>query len=86
MKTYIVKVALRGISPMVWHRFRLSGETSLAAFRYIIQSAQGWPDDHLHQCRIILSDSPGHNFRLCFNKSESATLLLFTPLIGYAVI
>ncbi|MDE9545351.1 IS1096 element passenger TnpR family protein [Xenorhabdus bovienii] len=41
MKTYVVKVALRGISPMVWRRFRLSGETSLAAFHYIIQIAQG---------------------------------------------
>ncbi|MDC9598560.1 IS1096 element passenger TnpR family protein [Xenorhabdus anantnagensis] len=27
---------------MVWRRFRLSGETSLAAFHYIIQVAQGW--------------------------------------------
>ncbi|MDC9598556.1 hypothetical protein [Xenorhabdus anantnagensis] len=27
MKTYVVKIALRGISPMVWRRFRLSGET-----------------------------------------------------------
>ncbi|MCP9269731.1 plasmid pRiA4b ORF-3 family protein [Xenorhabdus sp. XENO-1] len=34
---------------MIWHRFRLSGETSLAAFHYIIQIAQGWQDDHLHQ-------------------------------------
>ncbi|WP_338885869.1 hypothetical protein [Xenorhabdus sp. TH1] len=41
MKTYIVKVALRRTSPMVWRRFRLSGETSLAAFHYIIQIAQG---------------------------------------------
>ncbi|MGV7960428.1 plasmid pRiA4b ORF-3 family protein [Photorhabdus tasmaniensis] len=56
MKTYIVKVALRGISPMVWCRFRLSGETSLAAFHYIIQIAQGWQDDHLHQFRIYAKD------------------------------
>ncbi|MCC8368442.1 hypothetical protein J8V57_19855 [Xenorhabdus sp. PB61.4] len=52
MKTYIVKVALRWSSPVVWCRFRLSGETSLAAFHYIIQLAQGWQDDHLHQFRI----------------------------------
>ncbi|WP_368666831.1 hypothetical protein [Xenorhabdus sp. PB62.4] len=49
MKSYVVKVALRGISPMVWRQFRLSGETSLAALYYIIQIAQGWQDDHLHQ-------------------------------------
>ncbi|WP_420806694.1 plasmid pRiA4b ORF-3 family protein [Photorhabdus heterorhabditis] len=47
-----MKIALRGISPMVWRRFRLSGGTSLAAFHYIIQIAQGWQDDHLHQFRI----------------------------------
>ncbi|MCC8385811.1 hypothetical protein J8V45_18320 [Photorhabdus laumondii] len=37
---------------MVWYRFRLSGETSLAALHYIIQIVQGWQDDHLHQFRI----------------------------------
>lgn len=37
---------------MVWRRFRLSGGTSLAAFHYIIQIAQEWQDDHLHQFRI----------------------------------
>ncbi|MCT8350059.1 plasmid pRiA4b ORF-3 family protein [Photorhabdus temperata] len=62
MKTYIVKVALRGISPMVWCRFRLSGETSLAAFHYIIQIAQGWPDDHLHQFRIY-----GKNYGISYS-------------------
>ncbi len=36
MKAYIVKMALCGVSPMVWHRFRLSGETSLAGFYFII--------------------------------------------------
>ncbi|MDC9613922.1 hypothetical protein PSI19_08530 [Xenorhabdus khoisanae] len=40
-----------GISPMVWRRFRLSGNTSLADFHYIILIAQGWHDDHLHQFR-----------------------------------
>ncbi|ETS30247.1 hypothetical protein PTE_03586 [Photorhabdus khanii NC19] len=38
MKAYIVKVALRGVSPMVWRRFRLSGETSLAAFTISFRS------------------------------------------------
>ncbi|CDH32747.1 plasmid pRiA4b ORF-3 family protein [Xenorhabdus bovienii] len=62
MKTYVVKVALRGISPMVWRRFRLSGETSLAAFHYIIQIAQGWQDDHLHQFRIY-----GKNYGISYS-------------------
>ncbi|MBS9441737.1 plasmid pRiA4b ORF-3 family protein [Photorhabdus heterorhabditis] len=62
MKTYIVKVALRGISPMVWRRFRLSGETSLAALHYIIQIALGWQDDHLHQFRIY-----GKNYDISYS-------------------
>ncbi|MDC9598333.1 plasmid pRiA4b ORF-3 family protein [Xenorhabdus anantnagensis] len=62
MKAYIVKVALRGISPMVWRRFRLSGETSLAAFHCIIQIAQGWQDDHLHQFRIY-----GKNYGISYS-------------------
>ncbi|NHB98171.1 plasmid pRiA4b ORF-3 family protein [Photorhabdus stackebrandtii] len=56
MKAYIVKMALRGISPMVWRRFRLLSETSLAAFHYIIQIAQGWHGDHLHQFHIYGKD------------------------------
>ncbi|WP_255430712.1 plasmid pRiA4b ORF-3 family protein [Xenorhabdus sp. TS4] len=37
---------------MAWRRFILSGETSLAALHYIIQIAQRWQGDHLHQFRI----------------------------------
>ncbi|WP_051870657.1 plasmid pRiA4b ORF-3 family protein, partial [Xenorhabdus bovienii] len=62
MKTYIVKVALQGISPMVWRRFRLSGGTSLAFFHYIIQITQGWQDDHLHQFRIY-----GKNYGISYS-------------------
>ncbi|WP_086110553.1 plasmid pRiA4b ORF-3 family protein [Xenorhabdus vietnamensis] len=62
MKNYIVKIALRGISPMLWRRFRLSGRTSLAAFHYIIQIAQGWQDDHLHQFRIY-----GKNYGISYS-------------------
>ncbi|MDE9541289.1 plasmid pRiA4b ORF-3 family protein [Xenorhabdus bovienii] len=62
MKTYIVKVALRGISPMVWRRLRLSGKISLTAFHYIIQIAQGWQDDHLHQFHIY-----GKNYGISYS-------------------
>ncbi|WP_422108870.1 IS1096 element passenger TnpR family protein, partial [Xenorhabdus bovienii] len=57
-----MKVALLGISPMVWHRFRLSGEISLAALHYIIQIVQGWQDDHLHQFRIY-----GKNYGISYS-------------------
>jgi hypothetical protein len=46
------KVAIRGISPMIWRRFQLSSETSLADLHHIIQISMGWDDDHLHQFKI----------------------------------
>ena len=56
MKIYIIKVALRGVSPMIWRRLRISGNTSLASLHYIIQIIQGWSDDHLHLFHICGKD------------------------------
>ncbi|EEK4519700.1 hypothetical protein GNM61_25020 [Salmonella enterica] len=33
---------------MIWHRLRISANTSLAALHYIIQIVQGWGDDYPH--------------------------------------
>ncbi|MEM6486477.1 MAG: plasmid pRiA4b ORF-3 family protein [Pseudomonadota bacterium] len=52
MNIYSIKVALRGISPMIWRRLRLAGTTSLADLHRIIQIAMGWNDDHLHHFHI----------------------------------
>ncbi|EFE3786641.1 plasmid pRiA4b ORF-3 family protein [Escherichia coli] len=49
MKVYVIKIAVRGVSPMVWRRLRIAADTSLAALHFIIQIIQGWGDDHLHQ-------------------------------------
>jgi hypothetical protein len=49
---YTIKIALRGVSPMVWQRLHLSGITSLAQFHHIIQLAMEWDDDNLHHFRI----------------------------------
>ncbi|PQQ40038.1 hypothetical protein C6H65_17495 [Photorhabdus luminescens] len=62
MNTYTVKVVLCHVRPLVWWRFRLSGETSLAAFHYIIQIAREWHDDHLHQFRIC-----GRNYGISYS-------------------
>lgn len=48
MKVYVIKIAVRGVSPMVWRRLRVAADTSLAALHFIIQIIQGWSDDHLH--------------------------------------
>jgi len=52
MKTYSIKVALRGISPMIWRRFRINGITTIADLHHIIQLSMGWDDYHLHRFRI----------------------------------
>ncbi|MUN04678.1 hypothetical protein GNZ04_20820 [Escherichia coli] len=52
MKVYVIKIAVRGVSPMVWRRLRIAADTSLAALHFIIQIIQGWGDDHLHQFHI----------------------------------
>lgn len=56
MQTYSIKVAIRGISPMIWRRFQLSDKTSLADLHHIIQISMGWDDEHLHQFRIYAKD------------------------------
>jgi hypothetical protein len=49
---YQLKVVLLGISPMIWHRLLVRGDSTIADLHYIIQIAMGWSDDHLHQFRI----------------------------------
>jgi len=56
MKNYFIKIALRGVSPMVWRRLRIPGDTSLAQLHVIIQKAYHWDDDHLHQFHIYGKD------------------------------
>ncbi|CAD5758136.1 prophage protein [Escherichia coli] len=56
MKVYVIKIAVRGVSPMVWRRLRVAADTSLAALHFIIQIIQGWSDDHLHQFHIYGKD------------------------------
>jgi hypothetical protein len=56
MKNYSIKIALRGVSPMVWRRLKVSGDTSLAALHYIIQIAYGWDDEFSHQFHIYGKD------------------------------
>ncbi len=56
MKIYLIKIALRGISPMVWRRLKVPGNTSLAQLHHIIQIANQWDNDYLHQFHIYGKD------------------------------
>ena len=56
MNTYSIKIALRGVSPMIWRRMRVRGNTSLADLHHIIQIAMSWENDHLHCFHIYGED------------------------------
>ena len=71
--TYSIKIALRGVSPMIWRRLRVHGPTSLADLHYIIQIAMGWDDDYFHHLHIHgidygISRAGGGTFRHDANK------------------
>jgi Plasmid pRiA4b ORF-3-like protein len=52
MVVYQLKIALRGISPLIWRRLLVHADTSLAALHPILQLARGWTDSHLHRFLI----------------------------------
>ena len=56
MDQYFIKIALRGVSPMIWRRLRVGGHTSLAELHHFIQIAMGWDNDYLHCFHIYGED------------------------------
>ncbi|UJC63360.1 hypothetical protein J0660_25745 (plasmid) [Salmonella enterica subsp. enterica serovar Agona] len=72
MKIYVIKIAVHGVSPMVWRRLRIAADTSLAALHFIFQIVQGWGDDHLHQFHIYgkLPMQEQGSFMKCLFRSD----------------
>jgi len=56
MKIYTIKFVIRGVSPMIWRRFKIQGNTSLADLHHIIQVAYNWDNEYLHQFHIYGED------------------------------
>lgn len=54
--TYQLKVHLVGISPMIWRRFLVSGDSTVSDFHYTLQLVMGWSDTHLNQFIMGLSE------------------------------
>jgi len=68
---YQLKVVLKGISPMIWRRLQVSGDSTIADLHCILQIVVGWSDEHLnrftihgnqygvsHPSGILFSDDP----------------------------
>ena len=49
---YQLKVALRGISPLIWRRLLVRADTSIADLHCILQLVLGWTNSHLHRFLI----------------------------------
>jgi hypothetical protein len=56
VRAYQFKVALRGISPMIWRRLLLRSDHSVAGLRCAIQIVMGWSDSQLHRFHIHAKD------------------------------
>ena len=47
-----LRAVLRGISPLIWRRLLVRGDTSVARLHQILQVAFGWQGMHLHRFEI----------------------------------
>jgi Plasmid pRiA4b ORF-3-like protein len=48
LPVYQLRVVLRGISPLIWRRLLVPGDTTMAGPHGVLQVAFGWSGDHLH--------------------------------------
>jgi len=53
---YQLRVVIEGISPLIWRRFLVPGNYSIADLHYILQIAFGWENAHLHRFVIYGKD------------------------------
>ncbi len=58
--TYQFKVALLGIYPLVWRRFRVPGDIDFEDLHQVIQSVMGWESFHLYQFFVGYHCIGGH--------------------------
>ena len=52
VNVYQLRVVIRGIIPLIWRRLLLRSDSTLANLHYILQTAFGWEDYHLHRFTI----------------------------------
>jgi hypothetical protein len=46
---YQLRIALRGISPLIWRCLLVRGDSTIADLHRTLQIAFGWSDEHLHR-------------------------------------
>ncbi len=55
---YLIHAWIRGIHPMLWRRFLVRSDRTLADLHWILQIGFGWTDFHLHRFRIRKKSDP----------------------------
>src|SRR5260221_13860927 len=55
-EAYYVHVWIRGIHPMLWRRFLVRSDSTLADLHAVLQIGFDWTDFHLHRFRIRKKD------------------------------
>ena len=55
-EAYCVHVWIRGIHPMLWRRFLVRSDSTLADLHVLLQIGFDWTDFHLHRFRIRKKD------------------------------
>ena len=51
-EAYYVHVSIHGIHPMLWRRFLVRSDSTLADLHAVLQIGFDWTDFHLHRFRI----------------------------------
>jgi hypothetical protein len=49
---YQLRVVLRAVSPLIWRRVLVRGDSTLADLHAVLQAAFGWSDAHLHRFKV----------------------------------
>ena len=57
---YQLRAVLLGISPIIWRRLLVRGDSTIADLHVTLQTAFGWSGDHLHRF-LIFPQSPDNN-------------------------
>ncbi|MEM6846158.1 MAG: plasmid pRiA4b ORF-3 family protein [Bacteroidota bacterium] len=53
---YQFKIHLKGVSPMIWRRFQVRADMTIAELHYVVQLVMGWQDTHLNCFKIYGKD------------------------------
>ncbi len=51
-KTYVLRIELKEIKPVIWRRFIVPSDITLERLHDIIQIVMGFNDSHLHEFKI----------------------------------